>query len=127
MPNVNVQVDGLRELVRDLERAGVEVADLKESFSKIADEASESARGHTPRRSGALAASVRGNKAKNKAIVTFGKARTPYAGPILYGWPARGIKRTDTIQRTDTDMATRAPALFSAELDRIFEKYGFES
>lgn len=126
MPSVSVEVDGLRELVRDLERAGVDVADLKESFSRIASEAADTAQGFTPHRSGKLAGSVRGNRAKNKAQVIFGRARVPYAGPILYGWPKRGIKPATTIQRTDAVMDNRAPQLFEEELGRIFRKYKFE-
>lgn len=125
MPDVTVQVEGLREMTRDLERAGVEVADLKESYGRIAAEGADTLRGYTPRRTGNLAASARGSKAKNKATVTIGKARTPYAGPILYGWPKRGIRPSDAVARTDHAMSTRAPVLFAEELDRIFEKYGF--
>lgn len=122
---LSVQVEGLRELVRDLERAGVEVDDLKDAHARISAEGADVARGDTPHRSGKLAGTVRGNRAKNKAQVIFGTARVNYAGPILYGWPRRGIRAAHTIDRTDTTMAARAPVIFEAELDRIFTKYGF--
>jgi hypothetical protein len=104
----------------------VEVSDLKEAHARIATEGAETAQGFTPRRSGKLAGSARGNRAKNKAQVIFGRASVRYAGPILYGWPRRGIKPARTIERTDAEMATRAPQIFEQELGRIFTKYGFE-
>src|SRR5438309_303834 len=87
-----VQVVGLRELVRDMERLGVEVSDLKDAFGQIATEAAHLAASFAPHRSGKLAASVRGSKAKNYAVVAAGGARVRYAGPIEYGWPARHIQ-----------------------------------
>lgn len=125
MPKVSVEVDGLRDMVRDLEKAGVEVTDLKEVFSRIADEGADTGRGFTPKKSGALASSVRGNKAKNKAVVTWGKARTPYAGPILYGWPKRGIKGSRTTEKTDGVMDTRAPQMLEEGISDVITKYGF--
>lgn len=126
MPRVSVEVDGLRELVRDLERAGVELDDLKDAQARIATEGADTAQTYTSRRSGRLVGTVRGNRAKNKAQVLFGTARVRYAGPILYGWPRRGIRAANTIERTDAHMATEAPRIFEQELDRIFTKYGFE-
>lgn len=119
-----VQVDGLRELVRDLEAAGTELEDLKDVFAEIASEAAAVAAPAVPRRTGALAATTRGNRAKNKAVVTIGKARTPYAGPIIWGWPARGIKASPVVPRTNQYMETRAPELLEAGIDRLMEGLG---
>lgn len=126
MPKVTVQVDGLREVVRDLERAGVELDDLKDAQAAISSEGASTAQGYTPRRSGKLAGSVRGNRAKNKAEILIGRASVRYAGPILFGWPRRNIRAAHTIERTDTHMATAAPLILDRELSRIFTKYGFE-
>jgi hypothetical protein len=124
MPRVSVEVTGLREVVRGLERAGVDVADLKTVFGRIATEAADVGRGFTPRRTGALAGSVRGNKAKNRAVVTWGKASVSYAGKILYGSPRRGIRPAATRARTDAVMSSRAPALLNAGLDDLLVKAG---
>lgn len=123
--DVSVQVDGLRALVRDLEHAGVDVADLKAVFGRVAAEAADVGRAHTRRRSGALAGTARGNKAKNKAVVTWGTARVRYAGPAIYGWPRRGIRPSDTITRTDQVMDDRAPAMIEAGLADLIAHYGF--
>lgn len=121
---MGVEVEGLRETVRSLEKAGVEVADLKEVFAPIAAEAADVTRGFLPRRSGKLMSSARGNKAKNKAVVTIGRASVPYAGPIIYGWPKRGIKAARTNVKVDQVMETRAPQMLEDGIYRIFEKYG---
>ena len=85
------KVEGLNQVVRALQQMGVEVEDLKAAFSKIADRAAQVASDAAPKKSGRLAADIRGNRAKSKAVVTAGRASVPYAGPINYGWPKRNI------------------------------------
>lgn len=120
-----VAVDGLRELVRDLVKAGVDVEDLKDVTAEVAKVGAYVAANLAPSRSGALARTVRGNRAKGKAIVTAGRARVRYAGAINYGWPARNIRPARFLQKTDTVMEKRAPEIFEKGIAKIFEKYGF--
>lgn len=126
MAKITVEVEGLRGLVRDLTDAGVEVDDLKDVFAAVAAEAAATALDFTPKKSGALRASIRGNRAKDRAVVTFGKARVPYAGPIFYGWPKRNITGSRTIAKTDEIMSTTAPQLLDKGLDAILAKYGLD-
>lgn len=119
-----VQVEGLREYIRALEAAGVDIEDLKDVFGEIASESAAVAAPVVPRRTGTLAGTVRGNRAKNKAVVTIGKARTPYAAPIIWGWPARGIKASPVVPRTNQYMETRAPELLETGLERLTEGLG---
>jgi hypothetical protein len=110
-----VRVEGLNEKVRALERAGVEVTDLKGVFGEIAADAARLASSFAPRRSGKLAASIKGNKAKSKAVVKAGGARTPYAGPINYGWTSRNIAPSKFMQRADEAISpTVVPRLTAA-------------
>lgn len=80
------QVVGLREVVRDLEAAGVEVADLKEAFTAIgqdvADEAKAALRAEGVIRTGALSKSIRPAKSKNKAVVRAGSTKAWYAAVV---------------------------------------------
>lgn len=89
---VRVEVDGLRRLQRELRAAGAGMDDLKDANARagaiVADESSRRA----PRRSGTLAGSGRASRAAGRATVVFGGATVPSAGPIHYGWPARGIE-----------------------------------
>ena len=112
-------------MVRDLQSVGAEVEDLKDVFGAIAAEAAQVIEKNTPSKSGALRKSVRGNRAKGKAVVMAGRARVPYAGAINYGWPKRNIKGRMFIQSADAVMETRAPELFEEGLSNIFEKLGF--
>ena len=80
-----VRVKGLREIVRSLERMGVEVADLKAAFNRIGNVVVAEAVSLAPTQSGALANSIRASKTKNKSEVRAGSAKVPYAGVINYG------------------------------------------
>lgn len=97
-------VEGVREVVRALDRLGWEVEDLKDVFSEISEKAADAIEAHTPRKSGRLAADVRGNRAKNKAVVTAGRSSVPYAGAINYGWSARNIAPAEFMQRGEAEI-----------------------
>lgn len=114
-----VKVEGLREWVKDLQAMGIEVADLKEVFGGIAREAATIAASFAPRRSGTLAASIKGNRAKNSANVKAGSARVPYAGAINYGWSRRNIKGAGFMQKADEVMQPRAERELRAAIDRL--------
>lgn len=117
------RVEGLSAVVRGLQQMGVDVEDLKDAFAKIADEAAQHAAASAPRASGRLASDIRGNRAKSKAVVTAGRSSVPYAGPINYGWPSRGIEPAGFMQRADEAMQTRAIHLLEDEINnRIKEK-----
>jgi hypothetical protein len=119
-----VRVEGLRELVRDLEKVGVEVADLKGAFADIAAKGATLAASLAPHRSGALAASVRGNRAKAKAVVAAGSARVKYAGAINYGWRARNIEASGFMQRADLGMRETAVTDLDRAVTRLLAQRG---
>lgn len=87
-----VRVDGARQLRRNLKRAGADLDDLKEVHAAVAEYVAVRAAAAAPRRTGRLAGTVRGNRARARATVSAGRASVPYAGPIHWGWPARGIR-----------------------------------
>jgi len=121
---MSVKVEGLNKTVRALQRFGAEVADLKDVFSSISAEGARLASGFAPKRSGKLSSTIRGNKAKNKAVVIAGRARVPYAGAINYGWPKRGIAASLFMQRADAALAPRAVEMLEAGLDEAVRKAG---
>lgn len=86
-----VKVEGLSQFVRAMKAAGVDVMDLKDANQAAGNTVLPSATARAPRRSGALAGSGRANRAARGAVIRFGSARVPYAGPIHWGWPARHI------------------------------------
>lgn len=121
---VGFQVEGLSRVVRDLKAIGVEVDDLKDAFAKIAAEGARKAAAAAPRRSGRLAGSLRGNRAQSKAVVTAGTAAVPYAGPVNYGWPSRGIDATGFMQKADEEMRPRSVELLEQEINEVIRRKG---
>lgn len=119
-----VHVEGLKEKVKALQQAGVDLDEVKEVMGGIAAEAAQTLASFTPSKTGRLRASVRGNRAKGAAIVTVGRASTPYAGPILRGWPARNIADSHAIEKTDAAMETRAVELLEEGFQAIAERNG---
>ena len=86
-----IRVDGLRRLRSDLRKVEAGTQDLKAANAAVAALVATASAGRAPHRTGRLASSGRGNNAVGRATVTFGGAAVPYAGPIHWGWPARGI------------------------------------
>ena len=118
------RIEGLTRVVRDLERVGLDVGDLKDAFSGIAQLGARLASGFAPRRTGVLAGNIRGNRAKSRATVVAGGARVPYAGPINYGWEARGITGAGFMQRADDALRPEAPALLIRAINDAIERRG---
>jgi len=119
-----VRVQGLNALTRDLQKLGAEVDDLKDVFGEIAREGAELASSFAPVRTGRLRDTLRGNRAKNKAVITAGRARVPYAGAINYGWPTRNITGAMFMQKADAELSPRAVDMLDAGIDRIIERLG---
>jgi len=86
-----VQVEGARRLRATLRKAGRDLGDLKEAHAAAGRIVQAAAAAAVPRRSGELAGTLRSSGTATQAVVRAGFARTPYAGPIHWGWPARGI------------------------------------
>lgn len=98
---VSTRVEGLNRLIRQLEQAGGDVEDLKDTMAGIAAKGARLASSFAPKLTGRLAASVRGNRAKSKAVVSAGGGRVPYGAVINYGWAARNIEAAHFMQRVD--------------------------
>jgi len=117
-------VSGLREAVKKLEELTLEVDDLKDVMAKIAALATEAAAKYAPSRSGKLRASIRGNRAKGKAVVTAGRATVRYAGAINYGYPRRHIKAAGFMQAADKEIGPQALDLYEQGINDVIVKKG---
>lgn len=115
---MRVEVYGLKAVTRDLMLLGLDVGDLKEAFSTVAAEAAKKVEEFVPRRSGALAGTTRGSRAKNYAAVRSGSAAVPYAGPINYSWPARGIAGAFYMQKGSDAIEPVALTILEVEIDK---------
>lgn len=123
---IHGKVEGLNKTLTALQRFGVEAQDLKDVMGAIASEGARLASGFAPKRTGRLANTVRGNKAKAKAIVIAGRARVPYAGAINYGWKRRSIAPALFMQRADAALAPRAVEMLEKGLDGAITKVGLQ-
>lgn len=121
----SVRIDGLNAVVRSLLALGLEVDDLKEGFSEIARYGAIVAARHAPRRTGRLASDIRGNRARNKAVITAGRVRVPYAGPINYGWATRNIEPSLFMQKADRELQPRSLQILESSINARIRSKGF--
>lgn len=119
-----VKVDGLPRLRAALRRAGVEVTDLKAANAAAAAYVAAAAAPRAPRRTGRLAASVRGNRAVGRATISAGSAAVPYAGPIHWGWPARGIAAQPFISETAVATESTWVEIYRTDIERVVDSVG---
>lgn len=135
-----IRIDGLNQLVRGMVKAGVEVDDLKDAFSEIAKQGAVIVARKAAPRSQTVSASVRGNRAKNKAVVSAGGARVKRAGSLNWGWPAGkknwkaiprkrggwpiGIKGSMFMAAADEELEPVALQLLDTELTRLIRRNG---
>lgn len=118
-----IEITGLREAVRDLQKLGVSIEDLKEAFGSISNQVVQEAGRIVPTVSGKLAGSIRPAKTKNKAVVRAGSAGIPYAGVINYGWQSRGIAPSGFLTTPANSRAEEYARQIDANLQQLIRKY----
>ena len=96
-PSDSVKIEGLSKLQRDLRKLSTDALDLnKEEFletnKRVAEIIIGESKKYVPVLTGAIAQSVRNASTKKSAKVRAGNVGVPYAGPIHFGWPSRGIR-----------------------------------
>ena len=96
-PSDSVKIEGLSKLQRDLRKLSTDALDLnKEEFletnKRVAEIIIGESKKYVPVLTGALAAAIRNASTKKSAKVRAGNVGVPYAGPIHFGWPSRGIR-----------------------------------
>lgn len=117
--NSAIRIDGLASVLRDLQRFGVSADDLKDAFGGISQDVAMEASGRVRVVSGALQATIRPARTKNKAVVRAGTAGVPYAGVVNYARPGdeflTGPANEDTAGKI---------ARIERELEDLIRKYG---
>lgn len=117
-PRPVVEVRGARELRRTMRKAGADMQDLKDVHREAGAIVDNRAGGNAPRRTGRLVSSERVGATQTASIIRAGYKRTPYAGPIHWGWPARHI----TAQPWITEAAQATEPLWIARFERGIER-----
>jgi HK97 gp10 family phage protein len=120
-----VHFKGLRETVRSLEKLGVQVSDLKAAFKKIGNLVATDAKSRAPKKSGALAATIKPSNTKNKSVIRAGSARVPYAGVIHYGG-YNNIEPHPYLTNAVDAKQKEAVNVMEEELDKLIRSLGLD-
>lgn len=116
-----VSVAGARELRRSLKAAGVELDSLKAAHDEAARYVAARAEAAAPRRTGALASTMRGSGTKGRASVRAGYARIPYGPPIHWGWPARNIPANPWVLETAESTQAQWSAIYTRAVRALLD------
>jgi hypothetical protein len=85
-----IKPEGLAERQAALDSLMGEIrAGMVDASKEVVDLVVPRIKSAAPSRSGRLGESTRGTAQPNTATIRVGNASTPYAGPIIYGWPSR--------------------------------------
>lgn len=86
MDNITISVLGLKEFRRALKEADAKLPrELRKVFNASAEAVKRDAAAAVPRKTGALAGSIRARSTTTEGRVVMGKLRVPYAGFIEFG------------------------------------------
>ena len=116
-----VKVDGLTQLRKTMKRAGVDLADLKDAHAAAARYVAARGAGLAPKRTGALAGTVRGSGAAGAATIRAGYASVPYALPIHWGWPGHHIAPNPFLSTAATSTESAWIIGYQAAVRRIVD------
>jgi len=116
MAEAVVEIRGLSRFRSTLKRAGADMADMKAVNQRVGDMVALVGASQAPRRSGNLAASLRGARQVARARAY---SDVIYAGPIHWGWPARNIRAQQFLLSAAIQTQPHWLALYERELQRI--------
>lgn len=113
---------GMATLARTLKKAGADMQDLKASYRRAADAVQPAVVGHTPKRSGKLAGSIRAGATQRAGVVRAGGGRVKYAGPINYGWPGHNIEPAHFLQSGLEDKQAEVEDIFAQAIEKALSQ-----
>ena len=117
-----LKVEGATALRRGLRGLPVEFRKRLAKIYKAAALAGvPTAKKEAPNRSGKLAGSVRALGSQREGRIAAGKAKVPYAGPIHFGWEARGIKPNQFLFRAAGQKEDVIVGVFADETDDLID------
>lgn len=120
--SAGISVQGAKNLRRTLRQAGDNLEDLKAAHDEAAKIAAEASAALAPRRTGALAATIRGSGTKTAGVMRAGYASVPYAGPIHWGWPSRNISPQPFLSDGATNSQGRWLPVYEKAVNGAIEK-----
>lgn len=125
--NKPVQIEGLKEVQLELTRLGADAKnDMKPAHLKAAQIVANEAANRAPIRTGKLASTIRAFGRQRAGVVRVGTKQIPYAGPIVFGWPARRIKPNPFIYEAADKRRSEIAAAYSERMGEIIRKHGLQ-
>jgi hypothetical protein len=122
MSEPGIRVEGARQLRSSMRRAGLDLDELKATHDRVAQLVAGRGRSSAPVRTGKLAGTVRASGTKTAAVIRAGYARVPYANPIHWGWPRRGIPANPWLSEAAQASEPAWIGIYTAEVDRILDR-----
>lgn len=121
-----VEVDGFRQLNRQLRQAGADMADMKDLNTQVGGIILPVARGRapvSPEPGKHLFQTVRASATKTQAVVRAGNNTTVrYANPIHWGWYRRHIKPNPWVSQAAQSTEPTWFGVYVRGIDRILDK-----
>lgn len=122
-----IRLEGMREFRSALRGMGDDLGDLKGVHADAAEIVAMRAAVIAPRRSGLLADSLRSSGTQTGGKVRAGSASmVPYAGPIHFGWPARGIRPQPFIYDAMDDRRSQVLDVYEDRVDALARAKGLK-
>lgn len=123
MPKPAIQVDGLKELQREVRRIkDSELSkQLRDTNRRLADRIVAKALPSVPVRTGRLKSSVKALGRASGAVGKAGGARVPYAPAIHWGWPSRNIAGRPFLKDAADGIEDEAVREYEKDINRVFD------
>ena len=123
----HIDVKGMRELQRDLRKIGDKslMNELRAAHKKASDRAAKAAALEAPFRSGKLSRSIKAKPTNKEGRIKIGTPkRTPYAGPIHFGWLKHGIKKNEFGYRGIRNVIKEIQKDYERDINNVAAKIG---
>ena len=118
------RIEGLYEVQRQLTLLGKAARDdMKPAHLKSAELVVKSAKPMAPVVTGKLQESLRPIARQRAGIVRAGNVSAPYAGPIIFGWPARAIKANPFVYDAADARKQEIVNIYSKRMDELIAKH----
>lgn len=124
MTKPTIKVDGARDLRRALKAVDGGITDLKRAHADAAEVVEQRASELVPVLDGILDSSIRSAGQAAGGIVRAGSASVRYAGPIHFGWPARGIAPQPFLYDALDDRANQVLEVYEDRVGQVIRKHG---
>jgi hypothetical protein len=118
---VRFEVTGGDAVARRMRELGRSSSDMRKVFDELGREIVADARVMAPKRSGALAGSIRAKARRSGVTVASG---LPYSGPQEYGWRRRGIDPHRFMTTAADSKEQAAVDNLDAEVRRLIREAG---